>query len=69
MIISLNKTLSMLAPHFKQIGYYLVPEITLKSNETGHCDLDAFEKGKSIFSFWGCRVKRGGGGDFSERTI
>src|SRR3989339_622080 len=26
-------------------------------------------KARSIFSFWGCRVKRGGGGAFVERTI
>ena len=31
MITSLNTILSMLAPHVKQVGYYLVPEITLKS--------------------------------------
>lgn len=31
MIISLNTKLSMLASHVKQVGYYLVPEITLKS--------------------------------------
>ena len=24
---------------------------------------------RDIFSFWGCRVKRGGGGAFVERTI
>jgi hypothetical protein len=27
------------------------------------------QKSKRHFSFWGCRVKRGGGGAFSERTI
>jgi len=27
------------------------------------------QKSKEHFSFWGCRVKRGGGGAFSERTI
>ena len=27
------------------------------------------QKGKELFSFWGCRVKRGGGGAFVERTI
>jgi len=27
------------------------------------------KKARNIFSFWGCRVKRGGGGAFSERTI
>jgi hypothetical protein len=27
------------------------------------------EKARNIFSFWGCRVKRGGGGAFVERTI
>ena len=26
-------------------------------------------KARNIFSFWGCRVKRGGGGAFVERTI
>ncbi|PIS32782.1 MAG: hypothetical protein COT39_02915, partial [Parcubacteria group bacterium CG08_land_8_20_14_0_20_48_21] len=26
-------------------------------------------KSKELFSFWGCRVKRGGGGAFVERTI
>ena len=27
------------------------------------------KKARNIFSFWGCRVKRGGGGAFVERTI
>jgi len=27
------------------------------------------QRARSIFSFWGCRVKRGGGGAFVERTI
>ena len=27
------------------------------------------KKSKEHFSFWGCRVKRGGGGAFVERTI
>src|SRR3989338_5517767 len=27
------------------------------------------QKSKELFSFWGCRVKRGGGGGFVERTI
>jgi hypothetical protein len=27
------------------------------------------QKSKRLFSFWGCRVKRGGGGAFVERTI
>src|SRR3990167_5922264 len=27
------------------------------------------QKSKRHFSFWGCRVERGGGGAFSERTI
>ena len=27
------------------------------------------QKSKRHFSFWGCRVKRGGGGAFVERTI
>jgi len=27
------------------------------------------QKARNIFSFWGCRVKRGGGGAFVERTI
>jgi len=26
-------------------------------------------KARNIFSFWGCRVRRGGGGAFVERTI
>src|SRR3989338_8466495 len=26
-------------------------------------------KARNIFSFWGCREKRGGGGAFVERTI
>src|SRR3989339_928384 len=26
-------------------------------------------KARNIFSFWGCRVKRGGGGAFVERTL
>jgi len=26
-------------------------------------------KARNIFSFWGCRVKRGGGGAFVKRTI
>ncbi|OGI63224.1 hypothetical protein A3G48_04050 [Candidatus Nomurabacteria bacterium RIFCSPLOWO2_12_FULL_40_42] len=27
------------------------------------------KKARNIFSFWDCRVKRGGGGAFVERTI
>src|SRR3989344_5071758 len=27
------------------------------------------QKARNIFSFWGCRVKRGGGGAFGEGTI
>ena len=27
------------------------------------------QNARNIFSFWGCRVKRGGGGAFVERTI
>ena len=27
------------------------------------------KRARDIFSFWGCRVKRGGGGAFVERTI
>jgi len=66
---SFRKTESELKPH--ALPEYLYGQNPKKKNvlsilEKIHSREN--KKSKELFSFWGCRVKRGGGGAFVERT-
>ena len=65
---SFGKTESALFRHLPEYLEGRTPKKNVLSflEEIGRAQI---RKARNIFSFWGCRVKRGGGGAFVERMI